>query len=84
MEKRLDKTLLFIGVAVHVVIFFSIFDVYFKSPLIHGMQPIARSSLVDETTTQPAAKRLCLFVADGLRADTFFNLIERDHSLYLR
>lgn len=78
MEKKLDKKLLFIGVAVHLVIFFSIFDVYFKSPLIHGMQPVSRLS-----EQKSPAKRLCLIVADGLRADTFFNLIENDQSLYL-
>jgi len=30
------------------------------------------------------AKRLVLFVADGLRADAFFDLVDRDSSLFLR
>lgn len=78
-EKKLDIKLLLIGVIVHLIIFYSIFDVYFKSPLIHGMQPIDKP--IDQKSP---AKRLCLIVADGLRADTFFNLIEQDKSLYLR
>uniref|UniRef100_A0A2C9JNT5 GPI ethanolamine phosphate transferase 1 n=1 Tax=Biomphalaria glabrata TaxID=6526 RepID=A0A2C9JNT5_BIOGL len=56
-----------LGVAVHVILFYSIFDIYFKSPLVHGMTPV--------TTGVPApSKRLVLFVADGLRADKFFEL----------
>lgn len=78
METKLDIKLIFLGIFVHIIIFYSIFDVYFKSPLVHGMRPIEKFS-----ATKSPAKRLILFVADGLRADTFFNLIERDESLYL-
>jgi phosphatidylinositol glycan class N len=79
MEKKLDLKLLLLGIVVHVIIFYSIFDVYFKSPLVHGMSPIEK--LTDQ---ESPAKRLVLFVADGLRADSFFNLLEKDASLYLR
>ncbi|XP_075069043.1 GPI ethanolamine phosphate transferase 1 [Mixophyes fleayi] len=64
---------------VHLVFFFSIFDIYFTSPLVHGMTP-------QRTLFPPPAKRLVLFVADGLRADTFFELDENGASRapYLR
>lgn len=51
---------------VHCVFLVSIFDIYFKSPIVEGVAPI-RNQL------PAAAKRLVLFVGDGLRADTFFD-----------
>ncbi|MGH0152260.1 UNVERIFIED_CONTAM: hypothetical protein FKN15_058826 [Acipenser sinensis] len=50
---------------VHLVFFGSIFDIYFTSPLVHGMTP-------QQPRLPPPAKRLVLFVADGLRADSFY------------
>ncbi len=79
MEKRLDLKLLFLGIFVHVIIFYSIFDVYFKSPLVQGMEPVKSFSF-----EKSPAKRLVLFVGDGLRADSFFNLIDNETSLFLR
>ncbi|XP_072545788.1 GPI ethanolamine phosphate transferase 1 [Salminus brasiliensis] len=58
-------TFFLVGLLVHVVFFISIFDIYFTSPLVHGMTP--------QHVPLPApAKRLVLFVADGLRADSLF------------
>ncbi|XP_063062754.1 GPI ethanolamine phosphate transferase 1 [Engraulis encrasicolus] len=58
-------TFFIVGLLVHVVFFISIFDIYFTSPLVHGMTP--------QHVPLPApAKRLVLFVADGLRADSFY------------
>ncbi|KAH3811946.1 hypothetical protein DPMN_140364 [Dreissena polymorpha] len=56
-----------VGVFIHTIFFYSIFDIYFTSPIVHGMTP-HRSPL-------PApARRLVLFSADGLRADKMFEL----------
>ena len=52
---------------VHLVLFVSIFDIYFTSPVESGMLP-------QRSPTTPPAQRLVLFVADGLRADTIFSL----------
>lgn len=68
-----------VGLIVHLIFFASIFDIYFTSPLVHGMTP-------RKTLLPPPAKRLVLFVADGLRADTFFQFDEHGLSRapYLR
>ncbi|KAM8882501.1 GPI ethanolamine phosphate transferase 1 [Synchiropus picturatus] len=59
-------TFFVVGLTVHVVFFLSIFDIYFTSPLVHGMTP-------QSTLLPPPASRLVLIVADGLRADTLFS-----------
>lgn len=63
--KRKEKWLVVLGVVLHAVYMLSIFDIYFKSPIVHGMD------LVTPRFKAPA-KRLVLLVADGLRADKFF------------
>ncbi|XP_062297378.1 GPI ethanolamine phosphate transferase 1 [Scomber scombrus] len=72
-------TFFLVGLTVHVVFFVSIFDIYFTSPLVHGMTPQA-------TPLPPPASRLVLLVADGLRADSFFTLLPNGSSRapYLR
>ena len=55
-----------LGIIVHIIFFISVFDIYFRSPIIHGMTPES----IDEN---PTATRLVLFVADGLRADSLYN-----------
>ncbi|XP_012932695.1 GPI ethanolamine phosphate transferase 1 isoform X2 [Heterocephalus glaber] len=62
-----------LGLIVHFVFFASIFDIYFTSPLVHGMTP-------QFTPLPPPARRLVLFVADGLRADTLYELDENGNS----
>ncbi|KAI9001619.1 Phosphatidylinositolglycan class N-domain-containing protein [Gaertneriomyces semiglobifer] len=62
---RSISRLLLVGVIFHIVYSISIFDVYFRSPIVHGMTPVM--------PPEPApAKRLLLAVADGLRADKLF------------
>ena len=55
------------SILVHAILFASIFDIYFTSPVESGMAP-------QSCPLRPPAKRLVLFVADGLRADTMFSL----------
>uniref|UniRef100_A0A3Q2I9J4 GPI ethanolamine phosphate transferase 1 n=1 Tax=Equus caballus TaxID=9796 RepID=A0A3Q2I9J4_HORSE len=62
-----------LGLLVHFVFFASIFDIYFTSPLVHGMTP-------QFTSLPPPARRLVLFVADGLRADSLYELDENGDS----
>ncbi|BFZ12644.1 hypothetical protein BsWGS_15683 [Bradybaena similaris] len=62
--------LIITGICVHLVLFYSIFDIYFTSPLVHGMTPV-------KAPLAAPSRRLVLFVADGLRADKFF---ESGHS----
>lgn len=61
------------AIAIHTVLFISIFDIYFTSPIESGMEPQYYS-------LTPPAKRLVLFVADGLRADTMFSLDSEGNS----
>ncbi|KAM7370024.1 hypothetical protein PAMP_011310 [Pampus punctatissimus] len=72
-------TFFLVGLTVHVVFFLSIFDIYFTSPLVHGMTPKA-------TPLTPPASRLVLVVADGLRADSLFTPLPNGSSRtpYLR
>ncbi|CAA0828488.1 Unknown protein [Striga hermonthica] len=63
--RRREKWLVILGVLLHAAYMLSIFDIYFKTPIVHGMDPV-------EPRFAAPAKRLLLLVADGLRADKFF------------
>lgn len=65
MEQRFYVALLLWGMIFHCFYIYSMFDIYFKSPIIHGMHSVA-------TVTEPPASRVVIYIADGCRADVFF------------
>lgn len=54
------------GILFHFLFIFTIFDIYFRTPLSQGMQRIP-------PPLPPKAKRVIIVLADGLRADKAFN-----------
>ncbi|XP_039250742.2 GPI ethanolamine phosphate transferase 1-like [Styela clava] len=61
-------------VIVHGVVLLSIFDIYYQSTVVENIRPLQWS------IGNAAATRLVLFVADGLRADKFYELNEENTS----
>lgn len=53
------------GLFAHLLFLASIFHIYFQSPIVGGLQSQANLD-------NPPADRLVLFVADGLRAESFY------------
>ena len=58
--------LIVLSISVHVIFLFSVFDIYFKSPVVRILDTHA-------PTYDAPARRIVLFVADGLRADSLFS-----------
>jgi phosphatidylinositol glycan class N len=58
-----------IAVVFHLVYIYSIFDIYFVSPIVTGMEA---HQVERKNGTSAPAQRLVLFVGDGLRADKAF------------
>ncbi|MCJ1390021.1 Glycosyl phosphatidyl inositol anchor synthesis [Xylographa bjoerkii] len=58
-----------IAVVFHIIYGYSIFDIYFVSPIVHGMKAY---SVLQSSKFRAPAQRLVLFVGDGLRADKAF------------
>ncbi|XP_068626313.1 GPI ethanolamine phosphate transferase 1 [Battus philenor] len=54
------------GIIIHITFLFSIFDIYFKSPIVKNVIP-------HHPLHEPPSNRLVLFVVDGLRAESFLN-----------
>ena len=57
-----------VGPILHLLCLASVFDIHFKSPLVDSPLP----PLSHQQKTPPPADRLVLFVADGLRAESFY------------
>lgn len=55
------------GPALHLIFLVSIFDIHFKSPIVQVPDPPA-----SPLQNVAPARRLVLFVADGLRAQSFY------------
>ncbi|KAL4976591.1 Phosphatidylinositolglycan class N-domain-containing protein [Aspergillus desertorum] len=69
---RLGRTgFLTLAVVFHLIYAYSIFDIYFVSPIVSGMTSFR---VEREPGAEAPARRLVLFVADGLRADKAFEL----------
>ncbi|PJF17292.1 hypothetical protein PSACC_02911 [Paramicrosporidium saccamoebae] len=68
-----------LGLLFHCVFILSIFDIYFRSPLVIGLPPT-------ESVRPAPAKRVVLFVGDGLRADKCFEFDAdgQPHAPFLR
>lgn len=65
-----------LGFFAQLMLLLSIFDIYFKSPIISGIPD-------QQIDYEPPADRLVLFVADGLRSDTFYNYAN-GNSIYFK
>lgn len=66
----------------HLVYTYSIFDIYFTSPVIHPARRFSASDVLDKKEGEAQifktpAKRLVLIVGDGLRADTLYKFHEK-------
>ena len=62
-------TFVTIAVLFHLIYIASIFDIYFVSPIVHGMKAFG---VRRPAGAEAPAKRLVLYVGDGLRADKAF------------
>ncbi|KAF8855250.1 GPI ethanolamine phosphate transferas-like protein [Acephala macrosclerotiorum] len=65
-----------IALAFHLVYIFSIFDIYFVSPIVSGMREFG---VERPAGVEAPAKRLVLYVGDGLRADKAFQSFPEPH-----
>ena len=71
MTKYTNKSLLFgIGIIFHLIYLYSIFDIYFKSPIIHGMPNY-------KIKQNGISKRIIFIVSDGLRSDKLFENLDK-------
>ncbi|KAF8708239.1 Phosphatidylinositolglycan class N (PIG-N), partial [Rhizoctonia solani] len=73
MRTHTTSQILWLGLIFHVAYIYSVFDCYFTSPVVHGMQQ-HRISWPRNAPKKAPAKRVVLIVGDGLRADLLFNI----------
>ena len=72
--ERGSAVLAWMAVVFHLCAFASVFDIYFRSPIVNGMAEV-------EQPLGHAAKRVVIIVADGGRADTVFDGTDRVESI---
>lgn len=68
---------IFLCFIIHAVFLISIFDIYFQSPIVDGINSVKNS-------VEPSAKRIVLFVGDGVRIDKFFEINNDASTSFLR
>jgi GPI ethanolamine phosphate transferase 1 len=77
-KNEINLNLVLKAVLIHLIIFYSIFDIYFKSHLITGINEI------NDYDELAPAKRLVLISADGLREDTTRRALDNDQIPFLK
>lgn len=65
-----------LGLIIHLTFLFSIFDIYFKSPIVKNVVSYLPHH-------EAPADRLVLFVVDGLRAESFVNYTTMPYLRYV-
>jgi len=83
MRRRIGA-LVALGLVFHGVWLLSIFDIYFKSPVVHGVAEVASSAPHQQPPRPALARRVVLFVGDGLRADKLFEACATGRAPHLR
>lgn len=66
-----------LGFFAQLMLLVSIFDIYFQSPIINGIPD-------QQVDFEAPADRLVLFVADGLRADKFYEYTNGHNNTYFK
>lgn len=69
--KRRETWLVLLGFVLHAVYLLSIFDIYFKTPIVHGMDPVI-------PRFNPPAKRLILIVGTLLCTPLVCSFVSRN------
>ncbi|XP_065165010.1 GPI ethanolamine phosphate transferase 1 isoform X3 [Atheta coriaria] len=70
------RNLWILGICIHILTFLFVLDLYFTSPIKHGMTP-------HKSRGEPFAKRLVVFIADGMRAEAIYPMQNWDRVKYL-
>lgn len=73
-KAKMNYFLILNGIIVHLIILLSIFDIYFKSPIVNNVTPSASRS-------SAPANRLVLFVSDGLRFEAIVKPDKNKHEI---
>ena len=83
MEFRIEFyyfLIIFIYIIFHLIIGYSMIDIFYKFPLNYGMTPHS-SNLTEK---EIPSNRVVLIILDGVRADTFFESVSSGKSPFLR